>query len=168
MKYLRINECCMLNGDGLRVSIFFSGCIHKCDGCFSEESWSVDAGQEFNEDVEAKVLENINSDYIDGVSILGGDPLHPVNMKGVISFMQKVRTAFPSKTIYLWTGYNLSFIERVCPEVLELTDLIITEKFDIKKSKEFEPLGDYTLRGSSNQKYIIEGKEYQTLPKKFD
>jgi anaerobic ribonucleoside-triphosphate reductase activating protein len=147
MKYSQIRSLDIANGPGCRVSIFVSGCEHRCKGCFNPETWSFDFGKEFTEDTLRGILELAKPDHISGLSILGGEPLHPRNIAEVCRLARRFKEAYPEKDIWLWTGYQLEdiFENLVDSEI----DVVVDGKF-------VEELKDLRLkyRGSSNQRVI--------------
>jgi anaerobic ribonucleoside-triphosphate reductase activating protein len=129
------------------VSIFVSGCEHCCKGCFQPETWNFDYGKEFTEDTLNSILELAKPSYIDGISILGGEPAHPRNLPEVLKLTKKFKEVYPDKTVWLWTGY---LIEDVFEDLVDSgIDVVVDGKF-------VEELKDLRLkyRGSSNQRVI--------------
>lgn len=157
MRYATIKKCDVANGTGIRVSIFVSGCHHHCKGCFNSDAWDFNYGNEYNEKVEEAILNELDKSYIQGLSLLGGEPLEYVNQKGLLSLVKKAKMRHPEKTIWCYTGYK--FDEDVmgkmiddCPETKELIsnlDIVVDGKYD-------EELRNLNLkfRGSSNQRII--------------
>ena len=97
MKYNKIRKMDVSNGPGVRISIFIQGCEFHCKDCFNPETWDFKCGNNFNEDTINKVLELCNNDYINGLSILGGEPLHPVNIEGVTKLSKLFKEKYPNK-----------------------------------------------------------------------
>lgn len=151
MKYLDILDCDVINGLGVRVTLFTSGCSHKCKGCHNPESWNYNAGKEFDENVENKLMELLSRDYIDGLTLSGGDPLFIPNRVFILDLCKKVKSKFPNKNIWLYTGYTYEQIKDdiLVGQILKYVDVLVDGKFDIN-------LKDTTLafRGSSNQRII--------------
>lgn len=157
MRYATIKKCDVANGTGIRVSIFVSGCHHHCKGCFNSDAWDFNFGNEYNENVEEAILKELDKSYIQGLSLLGGEPLEYVNQKGLLSLVTKAKKRHPEKTIWCYTGYK--FDEDVMqnminkwPETKELVsnlDIVVDGKYD-------EELRNLNLkfRGSSNQRII--------------
>ena len=151
MNYGKIESCSVVSGPGCRVSVFVSGCEHRCKNCFNPETWSFEFGKEFTEDTLNSILELARPDYISGISLLGGDPLHPRNRIDVLKLIRKFKKAYPNKTVWLWTGY---LIEEVFEDLVDSgIDVVVDGRF-------VEELKDLRLkfRGSSNQR-IIDLKE---------
>ena len=105
MNYIGISDFDTANGPGVRVSLFVSGCRLRCRGCFNPESWDFDAGKPYDENVQERLLKALEEDYVDGLSLLGGDPLEPENVEVLTELCRAVREKFGNKkTIWLWTG----------------------------------------------------------------
>lgn len=157
MNYGEIKYCDIANGEGVRVSLFVSGCTHHCKGCFNSETWDFSYGKEFNSDAEDKIIGMLNNDFINGLSLLGGEPFEPENQKALVPFLERVKNAYPDKDIWCYTGYTLE------TELLaesrarcEYTEKMLSF-IDILVDGEFvESLKDISLsfRGSSNQRII--------------
>lgn len=143
MNYSGINTCDSTNGDGLRVSLFVSGCSLHCKGCFNKEAWDKNYGKEFTEETMDTILEALRSPWIDGLSILGGDPLEDYNIPTVNYIVCLVKELYPEKTIWLWTGRKYENIKDI--PLLDSVDVLITEPFIERKKCH----GKYY--GSSNQ-----------------
>lgn len=147
MRYSTIRQLDIANGPGCRISIFVSGCEHRCKNCFNPETWSFDHGREFTEDTLSSILELAKPGHISGLSILGGEPLHPKNREEVIRLARKFKEVYPNKTVWLWTGYQLE----------EVFEGLVDSEIDIVVDGRFvEELKDLRLkyRGSSNQRVI--------------
>ena len=157
MNYADIKRIDTANGDGVRVSVFVSGCHHHCKGCFNECAWDFNYGKEFTEKELDEVLEYLNHDYIKGLSLLGGEPLEPVNQEGLLPLVKKVKEKYPEKTIWCYTGYDLEKdiidnMEKTNPttkELLKYIDIIVDGKFEeeLKSPK-------LRFRGSANQRIL--------------
>lgn len=148
-RYNTIRYMDVSNGPGMRVSIFFQGCHFHCKGCFNEETWNFKEGKEFtNKEVEL-ILDLANKDYIKGLSILGGEPLHPNNLEGTLSLVKAFKEKYPNKTIWLWTGYTHENLDDKQKEVVSNLDVLIDGPFRLD-------LSDFDLmyKGSSNQRVI--------------
>ena len=102
MKYHNITKDDMLNGDGLRVVLWVSGCSHKCPGCQNPITWNPDDGLEFDESAWNEIKDQLSKDYISGITFSGGDPLHENNVKEIKELISKIRSEFPNKTIWLY------------------------------------------------------------------
>lgn len=151
MNYSQIRSLDIANGPGCRITIFCSGCTNRCPGCFQPETWDFSYGKEFTEDTLNSILELAKSDYIQGLSVLGGEPVHPRNLPEILRLTRKFKEVYPEKDIWLWTGYQL---EDVFESLVDSgIDVVVDGKF-------VEELKDLRLkyRGSSNQR-IIDFKE---------
>lgn len=99
MNYSLIRPCDIANGPGVRVSLFVSGCTHHCPGCFQPETWDFDYGHPFSQEAQQRIVSLLKPDYIDGLTLLGGEPLEPHNQRGLLPFIEAVKDLFPNKTI---------------------------------------------------------------------
>ncbi len=106
MNYATIKKTDVANGPGIRVSLFVSGCTHRCKGCFNSEAWDFGFGQRYTQETEEEILEALAPDYIRGLSLLGGEPMEPENRGTVLALLQKVRQRYPQKDIWCYTGYD--------------------------------------------------------------
>lgn len=157
MYYGEIKNCDIANGIGVRVTLFVSGCTNRCEGCFQPETWDFHYGQPFTEETEETVLALLAPDYIDGLTLLGGEPFEPENQHVLLPFLRKVRAAYPEKSIWAFTGFVLEDLERdgsYCHgeetlEMLSLLDVLIDGRFELSRR-------NITLRfrGSENQRLI--------------
>lgn len=148
MKYAQIDTCDFNNGDGIRVTLWVSGCPLHCKGCHNKQLWNKDYGNEFNKNTLDKIKKLLKNPYISGLSILGGEPLAPYNIKSVLNIIKIVKAYLPNKDIWLWSGYNEEEID--IQELKEAgLDVLICGRFE--KDKKID--GQYF--GSSNQKLKI-------------
>lgn len=127
MNYHDITKDDMLNGDGLRVVLWVSGCIHHCHNCQNPITWDVAGGLSFDEDAEKELFEALAKPHISGITFSGGDPLHPFNREEVFRIAKKIRNELPDKTIWLYTGYEWDEIKDI-PEIADL-DVVCEGKF---------------------------------------
>ena len=134
------------NGPGVRVSIFFQGCEFHCKNCFNPETWNFDKGEEFTDEVIEKVLDLCKEDHIAGLSILGGEPMHPKNIEGTKKLAKIFKEKYPNKNIWVWSGF---LFENIDKEVLKYIDVLVDGQF---KTELFNPKLKY--KGSSNQRVI--------------
>jgi anaerobic ribonucleoside-triphosphate reductase activating protein len=151
MRYSQIRNLDIANGPGCRVSLFVQGCSFNCPGCFNTVAKDFEGGKEFTDQTLNLLLELAEPDHISGLSILGGEPLHPRNRTDVLTLVKKFKEVYPNKTVWLWTGY---LIEEVFEDLVDSgIDVVVDGKF-------VEELKDLRLkyRGSSNQR-IIDLKE---------
>ena len=152
MQYSKIRKMDISNGPGVRVSIFMQGCTFNCPNCFNKETHDFSGGKEFDDSVINRVLSLSDNNYIVGLSILGGEPLHPKNIEGTIKLCKAFYEKFNgSKTIWIWTGYL--FDQIVNKEIYDYVDVIVDGQYK-------DELHDFRLkwRGSSNQR-VIDVKE---------
>jgi len=157
MNYANIKYNDIANGEGVRTSLFVSGCTHHCKGCFNSEAWDFNYGKVFDKSIEDKIIESLKPKHINGLTLLGGEPMEPANQKALLPFIKRVKSIFPNKTIWCYSGYlfdkELLAESRAhtpwTKELLSYIDILVDGKFDIK-------LKDITLRfkGSSNQRVI--------------
>ena len=148
MRYNTIRKMDISNGPGLRVSIFMQGCHFHCKGCFNEETWDFNGGEEYSDETINRVLELSSADYIVGLSILGGEPMHPKNIEGTTKLAKAFKEKYPKKNIWVWSGY-LFDKDLSDKEVMKYIDVLVDGTFKID-------LFDPTLKwkGSSNQRVI--------------
>lgn len=144
MNYSRIQRSDMSNGPGNRVSLFVSGCEHLCKGCFNQAAMRYEAGEPFTNDNMLEILKALESPYIDGFSLLGGDPLAPNNRETVGDIVRTVKYHLPLKSIWLWTGYYFDDIKDSCKDILNYIDVLVDGPYD-------KSLPAVRWRGSSNQ-----------------
>ena len=148
MRYNKIRKMDISNGPGVRVSIFMQGCTFKCKNCFNPETHDFNGGEEFTNDIIDKVLDLCNKDYIVGLSILGGEPLHHKNIKELTALAKKFKEKFKDKTIWVWSGflYDRDLKDK---EILNYIDVLVDGQFK-------EELHNPKLKwcGSSNQRVI--------------
>ena len=147
MKYNKIRKMDISNGPGVRVSIFFQGCSFHCKDCFNPETWDFNLGIDFNDDIINHIIELANYDYITGLSILGGEPMHSNNINGTTKLAKKFKEIYPTKNIWCWTGFKFEDIKD--KEVINYIDVLIDGRF---KTEEFD--SKLKWRGSKNQRVI--------------
>ena len=147
LHYHEIRKDDTLNGDGVRVVIFFSGCNHACKGCHNPQTWDLNSGKLFTDEAKQELFALASKDYVDGITLSGGDPLIPNNIESVMKLCKEFKTKYPDKTIWCYTGYT---VEELNLEAFEdLIDVIvdgpfIPEKEDVK----------YPFAGSTNQRIV--------------
>ena len=157
MNYGTIKNCDIANGSGVRVSLFVSGCRNHCPGCFQPETWNFGYGQPFTAETEQEILGLLEPSYINGLTLLGGDPFEPENQRALLLFLRKVHAAYPEKDIWAYTGYTweqlISGTHRVSlpetVEMLSLIDILVDGPF-IQEKKNIR----LHFRGSDNQRVI--------------
>lgn len=153
MYYSNIKNCDIANGEGVRVSLFVSGCRIKCKGCFNQGTWNFKNGKEFTKDVEDSIIKMLEPYYISGLTILGGEPFEEENQAALLPFIKRVREAYPEKSIWMYSGYYIGRLLNGDKYVSEVTDKIF-ESIDVLVDGPYEEENkDITLqyRGSSNQ-----------------
>ncbi len=148
MRYNKIRKMDISNGPGVRVSIFFQGCAFHCPGCFNSETWDFNGGKEFTDETIERVLTLCASDVISGLSILGGEPMHPNNLEGTLSLCKAFKKKYPNKTIWAWSGYLFDEYLKD-KEIVNYLDVLVDGQF---KKDLSSPLLKY--KGSSNQRVI--------------
>mgnify|MGYP004633062915 FL=1 len=147
MRYNKIRKMDISNGPGIRVSIFMQGCSFHCKDCFNNETWDFKAGKEFNDEVINKVLDLASLPHIVGLSILGGEPMHPNNREGTIKLAKAFKKRYPNKDIWVWSGYLFDELKDI--EGLSYIDTLVDGRFVLEQAN---PTLKY--RGSSNQRVI--------------
>ena len=151
MKYAKIRKMDISNGEGVRVSLFVQGCSFHCKNCFNQETWDFNGGKEFTTAEIQKIIELADKDYIAGLSILGGEPLHNNNVDEVFHIVATFKEKFPNKDIWLWTGFKFEDAIKDSKRkfILRNIDVLVDGQFEEDKK-------DLTLkwRGSSNQRVI--------------
>lgn len=147
MRYNKIRKMDISNGPGIRVSIFMQGCSFHCKDCFNSETWDFKAGKEFNDDVINKVLDLASLPHIVGLSILGGEPMHPNNREGTIKLAKAFKKRYPNKDIWVWSGYLFDELKDI--EGLSYIDTLVDGRFVLEQANP-----TLKFRGSSNQRVI--------------
>ncbi|MBO5412030.1 MAG: anaerobic ribonucleoside-triphosphate reductase activating protein [Clostridia bacterium] len=167
MNYATIKWTDIANGEGVRISLFVSGCTHRCKNCFNEIAWDFNYGKPFDAETQSQILKELNSPFIAGLSLLGGEPLEPQNQAGLYPFVQKVRELYPEKSIWCYTGFVLDEQDGTLKEKHKNTPCTkaLISLFDVLVDGPYvEELKDIRLkfRGSSNQRVIDVKKTLQT------
>lgn len=147
MKYHNITKDDMLNGDGLRVVLWVSGCEHQCTGCHNQITWNENEGIDFDDNAKNEIFTLLKRDYISGITFSGGDPLFPSNRETILKLVQEIKSTFTNKTIWLYTGYNYEDIKN--NEIIKYIDVLVDGKFIPQL---FNP--QLHWKGSSNQRVI--------------
>lgn len=148
MRYNKIRKMDISNGPGVRVSIFMQGCTFNCKNCFNKETHDFNGGKEFDDSVIDRVLELANKDYIVGLSILGGEPLHPKNIDGTYKLAKAFKKKYPKKNIWVWSGY-LYDKDLIDKDILKYIDVLVDGRY---QDELHNPLLKW--KGSSNQRVI--------------
>ena len=157
MNYCEIKKTDIANGSGVRVTLFVSGCRHHCKGCFQPDTWNFDYGKPFTDTTADEILNALSKGYIKGLTLLGGEPMEPENQRALVDFVERVREAYPGKTIWCYTGDLLEDLQN--PESsrhTEVTDRLLAAIDVLVDGPFVQAHHDITLRfrGSSNQRII--------------
>lgn len=147
MRYHNITKDDMKNGDGLRVVLWLSGCEHACPGCQNPVTWDPNDGLIFDDKAKSELFDILARDYISGITLSGGDPLFPGNRAEVLDLLKEIRSKFPDKTVWLYTGYDYDQISNL--EHMNYIDVLVDGKY-IESLKD----NQYEWAGSTNQKII--------------
>jgi len=164
MNYATIKKYDVANGPGVRVSLFVSGCTHHCEGCFNKEAWDFNYGKPFTDKEMDEIIEALKPNYINGLSLLGGEPFECSNQKCLLELVKRVKETYPEKSIWAYSGYlfDEDILEKQCPkqeetkELISYIDVLVDGEFmrDLKNPNLF-------YRGSSNQRIIDVKKSLQ-------
>lgn len=157
MNYGEIKKYDIANGEGVRVTLFVSGCTHHCKGCFNAETWDFHYGKPFTKDTEGELFAALSPAYIRGLTLLGGEPFEPSNQTALLPFLKRLRKELPEKDIWCYTGYTLDTDLRpggsayceATDEMLGLLDVLVDGEF-IEAKKDIR----LVFKGSSNQRII--------------
>ncbi len=163
MNYAEIKKRDIANGTGVRVSLFVSGCTHRCKGCFNEVAWDFNYGKVFDEKVWEEIFDALSPDYVAGLSLLGGEPMEKVNQRQLVKFLREYKKRFPNKDVWCYTGYTLE--KDLVPggrAHCEVTDEMLCFIDTLVDGEFVEELYDISLkfRGSSNQRIIEKPLEF--------
>jgi len=148
MHYSAYHSVDVINGEGTRCTLFVSGCEHACKGCYNQATWRVDAGHVFSQALEDQIIADLSNKslYRRGLSLSGGDPLHPANLEAILKLVKRVRDECPDKDIWMWTGSELAELTPQQQAIVNLVDVLIDGKFEQANA---DP--ELVWRGSSNQ-----------------
>ncbi|MCH6193981.1 MULTISPECIES: anaerobic ribonucleoside-triphosphate reductase-activating protein [Serratia] len=148
MNYHQYYPIDVVNGPGTRCTLFVAGCVHQCPGCYNKSTWRLNSGQPFTPALEDRIIADLNDTRVprQGLSLSGGDPLHPANVPSILQLVKRVHAECPGKDIWLWTGYRLAELDAQQMQVVDRINVLIDGKF-------VQDLKDPALiwRGSSNQ-----------------
>lgn len=148
MNYHQYYPIDVVNGPGTRCTLFVAGCVHQCPGCYNKSTWRLNSGQPFTQTMEDQLIADLNDTRIprQGLSLSGGDPLHPANVAAVLQLVKRVCAECPGKDIWLWTGYRLAELDAQQMQIVDRINVLIDGKF-------VQDLKDPALiwRGSANQ-----------------
>lgn len=157
MNYGKIRENDIANGSGVRVSLFVSGCRNHCKNCFQPETWDFNYGEPYTLDTERYIINSLSKPYIQGLTLLGGEPFEPENQRQLIRLLQRVKAECPSKDVWCYTGYTIEQLKsdssscrcEVTDEMLALIDVLVDGRY-IDEQRDIS----LKFRGSSNQRII--------------
>ncbi len=157
MNYAKLNKYDIANGTGVRVSLFVSGCLHHCKNCFNSEAWDFCAGKPFTENTINEIIDALKPDYIEGLTLLGGEPFEPQNQMGLLPLLKKVKEICPNKNIWCYTGfvYDTELLKKSRAKceytlpMLKMIDILVDGRF-VEEKKNLA----LKFRGSSNQRII--------------
>lgn len=157
MNYGNIKNFDIANGRGVRVSLFVSGCTHHCAGCFNPETWDFNYGEPYTQEIEDKVIEMLGHGSINGLSLIGGEPMEPQNQKALLPLVKRAKKLFPEKDIWCYTGYTLENLMKEgfranaeeTKQLLSLIDVLVDGPFMIARKNI-----SLQFRGSENQRII--------------
>jgi len=138
----------VVNGPGTRCTLFVSGCEHQCRGCYNKSTWRLDNGHAFTQEMEDRIINDLNDTRIKrrGLSLSGGDPLHPANLTSVLKLINRIKTECVGKDIWLWSGYVLAELTEQQQQIVDLIDVLVDGKFEQEKR---DP--SLVWKGSENQ-----------------
>ena len=157
MNYADIKYCDVANGEDVRASLFVSGCTHHCKECFNKEAWDFHYGNPFTQKEIDRILEYLKPNYIAGLSLLGGEPMEPVNQEGILPLLRAVKQTYPEKNIWCYTGYlfDKDVLDKMCKEsevtkeIVSYLDIVVDGEFMIDRKNL-----KINFRGSDNQRII--------------
>lgn len=156
MNYGAIKKCDIANGVGVRTVLFVSGCTHHCKGCFQPETWNFDYGERYTKETEDEIIESLRPDYVDGITLLGGEPFEPENQRELVKLLRRIKKELPQKTVWSFSGYTYEELTGDSRAVCEVTNEMLT-MLDVLVDGEFvEAKRNISLRfrGSENQRLI--------------
>ena len=136
MNYGAIKKCDIANGVGVRTVLFVSGCTHHCKGCFQPETWNFDYGERYTKETEDEIIESLRPDYVDGITLLGGEPFEPENQRELVKLLRRIKKELPQKTVWSFSGYTYEELtgdsRAVCEvtnEMLSMLDVLVDGEF---------------------------------------
>ena len=156
MNYGAIKKCDIANGVGVRTVLFVSGCTHHCKGCFQPETWNFDYGERYTKETEDEIIESLRPDYVDGITLLGGEPFEPENQRELVKLLRRIKKELPQKTVWSFSGYTYEELPGDSRAVCEVTNEMLS-MLDVLVDGEFvEAKRNISLRfrGSENQRLI--------------
>ncbi len=158
MKIAQIKTNDIADGEGVRTSVFVSGCRHHCKGCFNEIAWDFEYGREYNKGVEEEILKSVEPAWIAGITLLGGEPFEPENCPGMIGLVKEFKKRYPQKTVWCYSGFTIDELAGIKPsrvkteealELLQLVDILVDGEY-VEEKKNIS----LKFRGSENQRVI--------------
>ena len=156
MNYGAIKKCDIANGVGVRTVLFVSGCTHHCKGCCQPETWNFDYGERYTKETEDEIIESLRPDYVDGITLLGGEPFEPENQRELVKLLRRIKKELPQKTVWSFSGYTYEELTGDSRAVCEVTNEMLS-MLDVLVDGEFvEAKRNISLRfrGSENQRLI--------------
>ena len=165
MRYGAIKKRDIANGPGVRVVLFVSGCTHHCKGCFQPQTWDFDYGDDYTADTEQEIVDALEPDFMNGLTLLGGEPFEPDNQRALLPLLHRVRNEMPQKTVWAFSGYTFEELTgkteslarcEVTDEMLSLIDVLVDGEFQLDKRNI-----SLQFRGSENQRLIDLPKTFQ-------
>ena len=165
MNFATVKKHDVANGPGVRVSLFVSGCTHRCKGCFNAEAWDFGFGELFTKDVEDEIIKALAPSYIKGFSLLGGEPFEPCNQKALVGLLERIKDTYPQKTVWCYSGYDFErdmLAHRlgdaeVTDRMLRVIDVLVDGEF-VEEQKDLS----LRFRGSANQRIIDVPRSLET------
>lgn len=156
MNYGAIKKCDIANGVGVRTVLFVSGCTHHCKGCFQPETWNFDYGERYTKETEDEIIESLRPDYVDGITLLGGEPFEPENQRELVKLLRRIKKELPQKTVWSFSGFTYEELTggsravcEVTKEMLSMLDVLVDGEFvEAKRNISLR------FRGSENQRLI--------------
>ncbi len=164
MRYGNIKKCDIANGVGVRTVLFVSGCTHHCKGCFQPETWDFSYGEPYTKETENEIVESLRPSYINGLTLLGGEPFEPANQRELVGLLRRIRREFPDKTVWAFSGYTWEELTgqsrarcEVTEEMLSMIDVLVDGEYMEEKRNI-----SLRFRGSENQRLIDVPKTRET------
>ena len=164
MRYGNIKKCDIANGVGVRTVLFVSGCTHHCKGCFQPETWDFSYGEPYTKETENEIVESLRPSYINGLTLLGGDPFEPANQRELVGLLRRIRRELPDKTVWAFSGYTWEELTgqsrarcEVTEEMLSMIDVLVDGEYMEEKRNI-----SLRFRGSENQRLIDVPKTRET------
>lgn len=157
MNYQQLNKSDISNGEGVRVSLFVSGCTLRCKGCHNSDAWDFCSGTKYTKETESEILDALAKTYVSGLSILGGEPYDSLDPEELLSLVRKTKMLYPTKDIWIWTGYEFDQI-KFAP-LTKYIDVAVTGRF-ILEQRDISDANRW--RGSTNQRIVLVQESLQT------